>query len=125
MSTERLDIGMQMAYECSSEQVKSFGFANRMMLEMLGCARDFNQLKRTVELVHMDKSGSSSSSSMGGGGSVPAAAVKSFGGLQHRGNRDGVHPVTQAMGLLRTHFFTMLFMGIFFSAFIRRRCRCW
>ena len=27
---------MQMAYECSSEQVKSFGFAYRMMMEMLG-----------------------------------------------------------------------------------------
>ena len=30
-----------MAYECSSEQVKSFGFASRMMLEMLGCARGY------------------------------------------------------------------------------------
>ena len=27
---------MQMAYECSSENVKSFGFAYRMMMEMLG-----------------------------------------------------------------------------------------
>jgi hypothetical protein len=27
---------VQMAYECSSEHVKSFGFAYRMMMEMLG-----------------------------------------------------------------------------------------
>ena len=125
MTAERFDIGLQMAYECSSEQVKSFGFANRMMLEMLGCARDFNQLKRTVELIQRDKAGSSRAGSAGGGGSVPVAAAKSFGGLRRQGNLDGVHPVTQAMGLLKTHFFTMLFMGIFFSSFIRRRCRCW
>ena len=32
---------MQMAYECSSEQVKSFGFAYRMMMEMLGALLAF------------------------------------------------------------------------------------
>lgn len=117
-----------MAYECSSEQVKSFSFANRMMLEMLGCARGYKQLKRTVELIKPDMGGSSSSSSSGSstssGGSVPAAAVKSFGAMRG-GDDNGQNPAMQLVGLLRTHFFTMLFLGIFFSSFIRRRCRCW
>ena len=29
-------LAAQMAYECSSEHVRSFGFAYRMMMEMLG-----------------------------------------------------------------------------------------
>ena len=115
-----------MAYECSSEQVKSFGFTNRMMLEMLGCARGYKELKRTVELVHVGGGKSGSSSSIGGGSSSSGsgrsvAGEKSFGALRGGG---GVNPVVQLWGLLRTHFFTMLFLGVFFSSFLRRRCRC-
>ncbi len=33
-----------MTYECSSEQVKSFGFAYRMMMEMLGALFDLYSL---------------------------------------------------------------------------------
>ena len=39
-----------MAYECSSEQVKSFGFANRMMLEMLGCTRGYKVRLMALDL---------------------------------------------------------------------------
>ena len=113
-----------MAYECSSEQVKSFGFANRMMLEMLGCARGYKEYKRTVELIN-DGSGSAGSTSTGGDGSTGAAAAKSFGALRYSAGKDGANPVVQLAGLLKTHFFTMLFLGVFFSSFLRRRCRCW
>ena len=117
-----------MAYECSSEQAKSFGFANRMMLEMLGCARGYKELKRTVELLN-DGSGASGSTSTGGGAvqsarGEPGAEPKSFGALRRYGGSSGVNPVVQVAGLLRTHFFTMLFLGVFFSSFLRRRCMC-
>ena len=116
----------QMAYECSSGQVKSFGFANRMMLEMLGCARGYKELKRTVELL-ADGGTAGGGASAGGASSSSTsgpASVKSFAALRSYGARDTTHPVLQLGGFLRTHFMTMLFISVFFASFVRRRRCC-
>ena len=77
-----------------------------------------------MELVN-DGSGSGGGGSTGGEGSEAGAGdVKSFSALRY-GGKEGVYPVLHLAGLLRTHFFTMLFLGVFFSSVLRRRCRCW
>lgn len=101
-------------YECNSELVKTFGFSNRMALGIVGCG----QRGGKGDSVNPTDPGPRTDTAAGGGGAVITQHLAMATADPSKPN-----PVVVFASFLRTHFFTMAFVAIFFASFVRRRRR--
>jgi hypothetical protein len=110
-------------YECNTELVKTFGFSNRMALGILGCGQGASK----GESINPTDPGPRAGSATGGGdassGSSSSSALVSQRLAMSTSQASGPNPIMAFASFMRTHFFTMAFVAVFFASFLSRTRR--
>lgn len=109
----RFALKSQEMYECNTELVKTFGFSNRMALGILGCGQGGGKGESVNPTDPGPRSGSTDS-----GSSVVSQHL-----AMSTSEASGPNPMLAFASFMRTHFFTMAFIIVFFCGFVRRRRR--
>lgn len=113
---ENLHCTAQEMYECNTELVKTFGFSNRMALGITGCGQGGGKGESINPTDPGPRPGGSSSSSSASSG----ASIISQHLQMATSEASGPNPVMAFASFMRTHFFTMAFVGVFFASFVHR-----
>jgi hypothetical protein len=116
---------VQQMYECNTELVKTFGFSNRMALGILGCGQGASK----GESINPTDPGPRAGGAISGGdvssgsSSTSSSALVSQRLAMSTSQASGPNPIMAFASFMRTHFFTMAFVAVFFASFLSRTRR--
>ena len=120
---ERLPCFVQQTYECNTELVKTFGFSNRMALGILGCGQGSSKGESVNPTDPGPRAGGATSGGDAGGSGSSSSTLISQRLAMSTSQASGPNPIMAFASFMRTHFFTMAFVAVFFASFLSRRRR--